>query len=73
MGKPGYDVVVLKRGSGKQPGPDVINAPGHVGFFAGYEYGNKIYLLGGNQGDTVSIAAYDTNRVLGIRRLISCS
>lgn len=36
---PGFDVVILKRGEGDQPGPDVIAAPGHVGFFAGYEAG----------------------------------
>jgi uncharacterized protein (TIGR02594 family) len=27
------DVVVIQRGDGKQPGPEVVNAPGHVGFF----------------------------------------
>ena len=42
----GFDVVVLKRGSGGQPGPDVIDAPGHVGFYAGTE-GTKVcwYML----------------------------
>jgi uncharacterized protein (TIGR02594 family) len=35
--KAGFDVVILKRGSGTQPGPDVIDAPGHVGFYAGVE------------------------------------
>lgn len=31
----GFDVVILKRGGGDQPGPEVIKAPGHVGYFAG--------------------------------------
>lgn len=65
---PGWDVVILKRGSGKQPGPNVINAPGHVGFFAGVE-GNKVLLLGGNQGDSVSISGYAKSRILGVRRI----
>lgn len=64
----GFDVVILKRGKGTQPGPDVIEAPGHVGFFAGSE-GSDVLVLGGNQGDTVSIARYAKSRVLGIRRL----
>jgi uncharacterized protein (TIGR02594 family) len=34
----GNDIVILKRGGGDQPGPEVISAPGHVGFFAGIEH-----------------------------------
>lgn len=64
----GFDVVVLKRGSGEQPGPDVIAAPGHVGFFAGLE-GRDVLLLGGNQGDAVNVRRYPRERILGIRRL----
>ena len=64
------DVVVMQRGEGKQPGPEVINAPGHVGFFAGYDPESKlVQLLGGNQGNAVSIAAFPADRTLGIRRL----
>jgi uncharacterized protein (TIGR02594 family) len=66
--EPGFDVVIFKRGSGAQPGADVINAPGHVGFYAGVD-GNKILVLSGNQGNSVSIAAYPKNRLLGVRRL----
>ncbi len=62
------DVVILKRGEEPQPGPEVINAPGHVGFFAGLE-GGEVLVLGGNQGDAVSIARFNVNKVLGIRRL----
>jgi len=29
------DIIVLKRGKGEQPGPEVLKAPGHVGFYAG--------------------------------------
>ena len=42
---------------------------GHIGFFI-REDGHSIYLLGGNQGDSVSIMAFDRTRVLGYRRLI---
>lgn len=65
----GFDVVVLKRGTGKQPGPEVIDAPGHVGLFAGRE-GSKIFILGGNQSDSVNVSAYPVASVLGIRRLV---
>lgn len=66
--KVGYDVVVLMRGEGKQPDATVINAPGHVGIYAGWtEQG--ILVLGGNQGDTVSIAPFSATRLLGVRRL----
>jgi uncharacterized protein (TIGR02594 family) len=65
----GFDVVILQRGDGVQPGPDVIQAPGHVGFYAGYDQGS-IQLLAGNQGNTVSVAGFALDRVLGIRRLL---
>ena len=64
----GYDVVVLQRGSGEQPGPEVISAPGHVGFFAGYDRGN-ILILGGNQGNQISIQPFPIPAVLRITRL----
>lgn len=64
----GFDLVVLKRGYGPQPGPDVINAPGHVGFFSGWT-DQRVRILGGNQNDSVSIAHYSKKRILGIRRL----
>ena len=66
--EPGFDVVIFKRGTGKQPGPDVVDAPGHVGFFAGID-GAKVLVLGGNQGDTVSVSPYLKKNVLGVRRL----
>ena len=44
--------------------PDSAN--GHVGFFLG-GMDLHIYLLGGNQGDRVSVSAYPLSRVLGFR------
>lgn len=41
---------------------------GHVGFFV-RETKNWIYILGGNQGNKVSIQAYRKNRLLEYRRL----
>lgn len=66
---PGFDVVILQRGDGPQPGPDVIAAQGHVGFFAGQDE-ESISVLGGNQGNSVSTARFLKERVLGIRRLV---
>jgi len=62
------DVVILKRGPEPQPGPDVINAPGHVGFFAGIE-NDKVLLLAGNQGNAVNISAFPVINILGVRHL----
>jgi uncharacterized protein (TIGR02594 family) len=64
----GFDVAILKRGVGEQPGPEVIQAPGHVGFYAGMDHGSVV-LLGGNQGNSVGLAAFPVGSVLGIRRL----
>jgi uncharacterized protein (TIGR02594 family) len=64
-------VVVLKRGSGPQPGPTVLDAPGHVGFFAGFTArgggAGRLVLLGGNQGDRVSLREYPILNTLGYR------
>jgi uncharacterized protein (TIGR02594 family) len=67
--RPGFDVVVLSRGP-NPPGAAVIQAPGHVGFFAGYlPQSSLVQVLGGNQGDQVCIDKFPLTRVLGIRRL----
>lgn len=55
------DVVVLWRGS-----PE--GSKGHVGFFVRRK-GDRIYLLGGNQGNRVCVADYSIDRFLGGRRL----
>lgn len=54
------DIVVFWRGS-----PD--SWTGHVGFYAGHGT-NTVQVLGGNQGNSVSIADYPTSRLLGVRR-----
>ena len=40
---------------------------GHVGFYHGID-GNNILVLGGNQGNAVSVAPYSADRLLGVRR-----
>ena len=43
---------------------------GHVGIFLGFnEDGNRVFCLGGNQSNSVSVSEYDTKKVLGYRRL----
>ncbi len=64
---PGSDIVVLKRGA-NSPGAQVLNAEGHVGFFVS-QTPTTITVLGGNQGDEVSIETFPIDRVLGVRRL----
>jgi len=59
-------VVVLSRGPG-QPGPEVRDAPGHVGFFWGHGEPGRLILLGGNQGDAVSLGNFPVHRILGVR------
>ncbi|MEQ1651089.1 MAG: TIGR02594 family protein [Hyphomicrobium sp.] len=51
-------IAVLSRGSDP--------FAGHVGFLVGSAAG-RIFLLGGNQGDAVSVEAFDAERVLGYR------
>ena len=64
----GWDVVVLTRGGGKQPGPSVLSAPGHVGLYAGQD-ATHVLVLGGNQGNAVSLARFPKSRILSVRRL----
>jgi uncharacterized protein (TIGR02594 family) len=54
--RPG-SIAVLERGNPPQ---------GHVGFFVGPD-DSRIRLLGGNQGDKVSIASYEAGRVIAVR------
>jgi uncharacterized protein (TIGR02594 family) len=71
--KVGNDIVILKRGKEPQPGPEVTSgAPGHVGFFGGVEgvgASQVVLVLGGNQGDAVSLARFPVRSILGVRRL----
>lgn len=55
------DLAVFSRGDPNGP-------YGHVGFFDGYNEDGTIRVLGGNQGDGVSIAAYSPDDLLGFRR-----
>lgn len=63
----GFDVVILSRGAPPS---------GHVGLFAGLSQAaaadqpSLVHLLGGNQGNKVSVADFPVERVLGVRRLI---
>lgn len=60
--KPG-DVVVFWRSS-------VDSWKGHVGFFLGFNSDStRIFCLGGNQSDSVSIQSYDSTKVLGFRKV----
>ncbi len=43
---------------------------GHVAFFLGYSSDlSKVFCIGGNQGNAVSVASYDSSKVLQFRRL----
>jgi uncharacterized protein (TIGR02594 family) len=55
------DIAVFRRGDPSGP-------YGHVGFFDGYNEDGSIRILGGNQGDAVSIANYSADDLLGFRR-----
>jgi uncharacterized protein (TIGR02594 family) len=66
--RPGFDVVILNRGGPSSP--LVIEAPGHVGFFAGV-VDRQVHILGGNQGDVVNVSAFPASSLLGVRRLNS--
>jgi uncharacterized protein (TIGR02594 family) len=69
--EPGFDIVVLSRGGGTQPDATVIDAPGHVGFVAGFNVTfGWIEVLAGNQGDAVSVARFPLTRLLSVRRLL---
>lgn len=54
------DVVVLTRG-------DPNSWTGHVGFYAGRGKDGKIKILGGNQGNSVSVKEFPADKVLGYR------
>jgi uncharacterized protein (TIGR02594 family) len=50
-------VVILERGP----------SMGHVGFVVGRDAGDRLLVLGGNQGNAVTVAAFPRARVLGYR------
>lgn len=55
------DLAVFSRGDPSGP-------MGHVGFFDGYNEDGTIRVLGGNQGDGVSISSYSPDQLLSFRR-----
>jgi uncharacterized protein (TIGR02594 family) len=55
------DVVIFKRGNNV--------AQGHVALFIKVNGMDEVYVLGGNQGNQVSIASYPLADVIGVRRL----
>lgn len=57
------DVVVLWR-------EDPKSWKGHVGYFQTWA-GSNVRLLGGNQGDAVSVASFARTRILGVRRPVA--
>ena len=66
--KPGFDVVIIKR-KASDPGPEVIKFQGHVALFSAYKGDGRIWMLGGNQSNSVTLNSYDYGRLLGVRRL----
>lgn len=58
--EPGNDIVILSRGD--HP------ASGHVGFYAGHDE-QSVMVLGGNQGNAVTMQQFPRSRILGVRRL----
>ncbi|TDN88831.1 uncharacterized protein (TIGR02594 family) [Salegentibacter sp. 24] len=58
------DIVVFWRES-------IDSWKGHVGVFMGFsKNASRIYCLGGNQGNQVSVTAYPVSQLLGFRRLV---
>jgi hypothetical protein len=62
-------VIVLARGGQGvlESGPNVREAPGHVGFFLGHGEPGRLLLIGGNQNDAVSPGSFSVHRMLGVR------
>lgn len=61
---PGFDIVILSR----EGNP----LSGHVGFYAGFDVVDtrRVYVLGGNQNNQVSVEPFHYSRVIGVRRLL---
>lgn len=58
---PGFDVIVLKRGTNP--------LQGHVGWYAGRE-NDHVLICGGNQSNDVTVASFPADQVIGVRRLV---
>ena len=64
--KPGFDIAILNRGGASDP--KVLKGPAHVGFLHHIDH-SIINLVGGNQGNAVSISSFPISSILEIRRL----
>ena len=65
----GGDVVIIKQ-QASDPDENTIEFRGHVGFYSSHNLERElIYILGGNQGNSVSVAPFKLELLLGIRRL----
>lgn len=60
-------ICVLTRGGKSEPGPEALEADGHVGLFLMHGYPGWIHVLGANHGDRVAIDAFPVHRLLGMR------
>lgn len=65
------DIIIFKRGPEPQPGPEVLNAQGHVAIIPEGQiiYGTNIRVFGGNQDNKVCHGLFPAKQVLSIRRL----
>ena len=52
---------------------DRAGGGGHVGFAIGYDTKGRILILGGNQGNKVSVAPFETARILALRWSTDCT
>ncbi len=64
---PAYGSIVIFSRGADAPGPEVHDAPGHVGFLLGSPTPREFQVLGGNQSDQVCVRAYPRDRLLGVR------
>ena len=62
---PGNDIAVFNRGGPSNP---KRRGRGHVGFFLSHD-DNFVYVLGGNQSNSVSVDGYPRKDLFGIRRV----
>lgn len=67
------DVCVFKRGTGNQPGKDVLDAQGHVAIFlefvpGGGVTGPMVRVVGGNQKNQITVADFPLAQLLDVRR-----
>lgn len=64
---PDSDVVIFKTSS-TDPGPNVVDCPGHVALFSKLE-GTRVHVRGGNQHDSVCDETWPIDLVIGVRRV----